>query len=48
MIDAHIGLYVNDFSLQLGAEGIAAVEDLFRRAEARGLIPKSREPLFLS
>jgi 1,4-dihydroxy-6-naphthoate synthase len=48
VIDAHIGLYVNDFSLELGTEGIAAVEELFRRAETRGLLPKSRQPLFLS
>ena len=48
VIDAHINLYVNDFSLDLGAEGITAVETLLARAESRGLIPKSREPLFLS
>ena len=48
VIKAHIELYVNDFSLELGGEGIAAVETLFRRAEERGLIPKSRKPLFLA
>jgi 1,4-dihydroxy-6-naphthoate synthase len=48
VIDAHIKLYVNDFSLDLGEEGIAAVETLLGRAEARGLIPKCNEPLFLS
>jgi 1,4-dihydroxy-6-naphthoate synthase len=48
VIDAHIKLYVNDFSLDLGTEGQAAVETLLCRAEARGLIPKSSEPLFLS
>ncbi len=46
VIDAHINLYVNDFSLDLGEEGVAAVETLMARAEARGLIPKSVEPLF--
>ncbi len=46
VIDAHIGLYVNDFSLDLGEEGVAAVEDLFARAEARGLIPRTDAPLF--
>ncbi len=46
VIDAHINLYVNDFSLDLGEEGIAAVETLLARAEDRGLIPKSGEPLF--
>lgn len=48
VIDAHIKLYVNDFSLDLGEEGKAAIETLLSRAEARGLIPKSSEPLFLS
>jgi 1,4-dihydroxy-6-naphthoate synthase len=46
--DAHIALYVNDYSLDLGAEGVKAVETLLARAEARGLIPKSGEPLFMS
>jgi len=48
VIDAHIGLYVNDFSLDLGDEGVAAVTDLFARAEARGLIPRTSAPLFAS
>lgn len=47
VIDAHIGLYVNDFSLDLGDEGVAAVEDLFKRAEVRGLIPRTSAPLFV-
>jgi 1,4-dihydroxy-6-naphthoate synthase len=46
VIDAHIDLYVNNFSLDLGEQGIAAVETLMARAEQRGLIPKSVEPLF--
>jgi 1,4-dihydroxy-6-naphthoate synthase len=36
---AHIGLYVNDFSLELGDEGTAAVELLLARAEQAGIIP---------
>lgn len=48
VIDAHIELYVNDFSLNLGEQGVAAVEFLMARAEERGLIPKSAEPLFLT
>jgi 1,4-dihydroxy-6-naphthoate synthase len=48
VIDAHIALYVNEFSLDLGTEGVAAVEQLLRRAEERGLIPKSDKPLFVS
>jgi len=48
VIDSHIGLYVNDFSRDLGEEGVEAVESLLARAEERGLIPKSTLPLFLS
>ncbi|MDG5469336.1 1,4-dihydroxy-6-naphthoate synthase [Deltaproteobacteria bacterium IMCC39524] len=48
VIDAHINLYVNDFSLTLGDEGIMAVETLLSRAEKRGLVPKCDKPLFLS
>lgn len=47
VIDAHIGLYVNDFSLELGAEGVAAIETLFDRAQTRGLIPRCAKPLFI-
>lgn len=32
-------MYVNDLTLALGAEGRAALEQLYRRAHARGLIP---------
>lgn len=45
--DAHIALYVNDFSRDLGDEGIHAVETLLARAEARGLIPPCDLPLFV-
>jgi 1,4-dihydroxy-6-naphthoate synthase len=48
VIDAHIDLYVNDFSLDLGDEGISAVETLLKRAEERGLIKPSSMPLFIS
>ncbi len=41
----HIELYVNDFSLDLGQEGIAAVRRLFAEAEARGVFPRSALPL---
>ncbi len=46
VIDAHIDLYVNDFSLDLGEEGMTAIEALFQRATDRGLIPPCAEPLF--
>ncbi len=41
----HIDLYVNDFSLDLGQEGITAVRKLFAEAEARGVFPGSALPL---
>jgi 1,4-dihydroxy-6-naphthoate synthase len=47
VIDSHIGLYVNDFSLDLGEEGVRAITELFRRATARGIVPDTRTPLFL-
>ncbi|HEU4742163.1 MAG TPA: 1,4-dihydroxy-6-naphthoate synthase [Meiothermus sp.] len=47
VIWAHIHTYVNEFSLDVGEEGERAVAELFRRAEARGLIPGSRLPNFL-
>jgi len=43
----HIDLYVNQFSVDLGVDGRRAVEILFERAEATGLIPPSAQPLFL-
>ncbi len=45
---AHINLYVNNFSLDLGSEGEAAVTDLLTRAEAAGLVPRSDKGLFLA
>ncbi len=45
VIDSHIGLYVNKFSLDLGDEGLAAVAALLTRAEQRGLIPPCDLPL---
>jgi 1,4-dihydroxy-6-naphthoate synthase len=41
----HIDLYVNDFSVDLGQEGLSAVRRLFDEAEARGVFPHSDKPL---
>jgi 1,4-dihydroxy-6-naphthoate synthase len=41
----HIALYVNDFSLDLGQEGLAAVRRLLNEAEAIGIVPRSDKPL---
>ena len=45
---AHIGLYVNDFTRELGTEGRAAVAALFERAEALDIVPKIKEEIFLT
>jgi 1,4-dihydroxy-6-naphthoate synthase len=45
---AHIGLYVNDFSTDLGEEGERAITCLFRRAEEAGYMLPSAMPLFAS
>ncbi|WP_235023745.1 1,4-dihydroxy-6-naphthoate synthase [Streptomyces sp. WAC05374] len=37
--DRHIGLYVNDFTADLGEDGYAAVRALLTRAAAEGLVP---------
>jgi 1,4-dihydroxy-6-naphthoate synthase len=46
VIRSHIELYVNNFSLDLGEEGIEAVTCLLGRAEKRGIIPGCELPLF--
>jgi 5,8-dihydroxy-2-naphthoate synthase len=43
----HIDLYVNGFSVDLGAEGRRAVELLFEKAAATGIIPPASHTLFL-
>jgi 1,4-dihydroxy-6-naphthoate synthase len=44
----HIDLYVNAYSVDLGPEGRRAVETLFDRAVAAGVLARSNAPLFLS
>jgi 1,4-dihydroxy-6-naphthoate synthase len=43
---AHIGLYVNDFSTELGAEGERAIACLLKLAEDSGIIPRSTNTFF--
>lgn len=43
----HIDLYVNEYSLDVGEAGKAAVTELFKRAGKRGLIPKVDKGIFL-
>jgi 1,4-dihydroxy-6-naphthoate synthase len=39
VVDAHIALYVNDFTADLGEEGYSAVRTLLDRAATTGLVP---------
>lgn len=43
----HIGLYVNEFSDDVGEQGIAAVNELFSRAHAAGIIPQTTRADFV-
>ena len=43
----HIDLYVNEYSIDLGADGKRAVEVLFERARATGIVPEVPAELFL-
>lgn len=45
VIDRHIDLYVNDFTIDLGEEGTAAVETLFRMARQKGLLAETKTKL---
>ncbi len=44
----HIKLYVNDFTVNLGNEGIEAVEHLYKLAQKYDLIPSMKEPIFIN
>jgi 1,4-dihydroxy-6-naphthoate synthase len=44
---AHIALYVNHFSDDLGSEGVAAIDELFARAAAAGLVPGGVKPEYV-
>ena len=44
----HIELYVNQYSIALGAEGRNAITKMFEKAQELGFIPQSNKRLFLS
>lgn len=46
VINQHIDLYVNQFSVDLGSEGEKAVNELLSRAEKAGIIPTSDMSVF--
>ncbi len=47
VMQAHIDLYVNEFSADVGDEGERAVRELYRRAVAAGAVEESELPLFI-
>jgi 1,4-dihydroxy-6-naphthoate synthase len=47
VIRAHIGLYVNDFSENLGSQGLEAVRAIFKAAEERGILTPFAGPITL-
>ena len=46
VIQQHIGLYVNNFSKDIGEKGEAAITTFFEKARASGLIEKTENALF--
>jgi 1,4-dihydroxy-6-naphthoate synthase len=47
VIRQHIDLYVNDYTVDMGEDGIAAMRELLGRAEGSGIIKGSSRPLFV-
>ena len=47
VINQHINLYVNDYSLDVGQDGEKAVNELLSRAEDAGIIPKVKQEIFM-
>ncbi len=45
VVQDHIGLYVNDYSLELGEEGVAAVEVFLEKGRKEGILPANQLPL---
>ena len=48
VMNKHIKLYVNKYSLDLGEKGRKAIMELFRRAREQGVIPQLPERIFLA
>ncbi len=47
VMQQHIDLYVNDYTLDYMTDGEAAITGLFTRAEEAGIVPPSNLPLFI-
>ncbi len=48
VVQEHIGLYVNTYSLDLGDEGLQAVETFLARGRQAGILPQSKTPLIMT
>jgi 1,4-dihydroxy-6-naphthoate synthase len=48
VMNNHIKLFVNKYTLNLGDEGKKAIDELFRIANEKGVIPKLNDQIFLN
>ncbi len=48
VLEDHIKMYVNNFSLDLGSEGKNAINVLFRTGREKGILPEMPEKIFLT
>jgi 1,4-dihydroxy-6-naphthoate synthase len=48
VMNSHINLFVNDFSMTLGTGGKHAIRELFRLAHERGITPEMPDRIFLT
>jgi 1,4-dihydroxy-6-naphthoate synthase len=48
VMNSHIRLFVNEFSLNLGTEGRKALTELYRIAHERGITPEVPDSIFLT
>lgn len=47
VMQQHIDLYVNEYSLDLGQAGKEAIERMYRTGGEKGFLPELREPVFI-
>jgi 1,4-dihydroxy-6-naphthoate synthase len=48
VMNNHIKLFVNEFTINLGSKGREAITELFRIAREKGVIPELPERIFLT
>jgi 1,4-dihydroxy-6-naphthoate synthase len=48
VMNSHIDLFVNDFSINLGTGGRRALSELFRIAHKKGITPAVPDRIFLT